>query len=121
VQLRAFGRSKLKIDIFNPVDRARSNFRWKMAASLFTCAHTISFHSQHDSPVSPNRIRQILNRKSIIAQSDLNSCNSTVIGGTLVNLERVHSRGAFVQHFRFIFASPHVEESLVALLIAGCH
>lgn len=31
----------------------------------------------------PNWIRQILNRKSIIAQLDLNSCNSTVIAGNI--------------------------------------
>lgn len=107
--------SKLKIDIFK--SRAHSNFRWKIVASLFTCAYSISFHSRHESPISPNRIRQILNRKSIIAQLDLNLCNSTVIRGTSVNLDRVHKPRRFCTTFSlYLHAATH-RGILVALLI----
>lgn len=77
-------RSELKIDIFNPADCTRFNFhpendKGPLYLHVLTLSVSIRGTILHRSP-RLTEFNQILNRKSIIAQSDLNLCNSTVIG-----------------------------------------
>lgn len=107
------GGREWKIDIFYSlaIVPVRNFRRATVASSLFTCAYAISFHSRHDSPVPSNRVRQILNRKSIIAQLDLNSCNSTVIGGTSVNLDQVHTAEALLYNIFALSSRRHTSRN----------